>query len=91
MNKHYNIHSIIWDICKRPLYKGELTRKYINECLGMNLPLDFAQFYIKAENGMQAAYYLEEKFGIKMKQWTVCELKLKLGDDLYYKWEVVPQ
>ena len=73
--KHYCIHSVVWDICSRPLYKGKLTKNYINKCLEEGLPLDYAHFYVKAANGSAAAHYYEKLLGHKLSRWTIHEMK----------------
>lgn len=83
--KHYCIHSVVWDICSRPLYKGKLTKNYINKCLDLGLPLDYAHFYVKAANGSAAAYYYEKLVGGKLSRWTIHEMKgITYEDEVRY-------
>ena len=72
--KHYCIHSVVWDICSRPLYKGKLTKNYINKCLELGLPLDYAHFYVKAVDETAAARYYEKILGNKLRRWTIREM-----------------
>lgn len=83
--KHYCIHSVVWDICSRPLYKGKLTKNYINKCLKLGLPLDYAHFYVKAEDETAAARYYENLLGNKLRRWTIREMMgLTYEDEICY-------
>lgn len=79
--KHYCIHSVVWDICSRPLYKGKLTKNYIKKCLGLGLPLDYAHFYIKAADATAAACYYEKLVGGKLRRWLIREMKEITSED----------
>lgn len=88
MNR-YHIYAIVWDICKRPLYRGIATRNYIQKCIDMELPFDIASFYIKAQNEKAAIHYLESRFGAKMKQWHVVKWTSNSPDlDERFQWEI---
>lgn len=78
---HYYIRSIVWDICKRPIYAGKFTKKYINKCLELGLPLICTSFYVKSHNDFAAAYYLENLFGKKMRRYTISEMKNITDED----------
>lgn len=83
--KHYCIHSVVWDICKRPVYRGQLTKNYINKCLELGLPFINADFYVKSSNGSAAAHYLENLLGAKLRRWTIREMKnLTYEDEARY-------
>ena len=83
--KHYCIHSIVWDICKRPFYKGIATKNYINKCLELGLPLYLAHFYIKSSSSTAAVHYLENLLGTKLRRWTIREMKnLTYEDEVRY-------
>lgn len=83
--KHYCIHSVVWDICPRPLYKGKLTKNYIHKCLELGLPLDFAHFYVKAADETAAARYYEKLVGGKLRRWSIHEMMgLTYEDEVCY-------
>ena len=83
--KHYCIHSVVWDICPRPLYKGKLTKNYIHKCFELDLPLDYAHFYVKAVDNNAAARYYEKLVGKKLRRWCIREmLGLTREDELCY-------
>jgi hypothetical protein len=83
--KHYCIHSVVWDICSHPLYKGKLTKNYINKCLELGLPLDYAHFYVKAVDETAAARYYEKILGNKLRRWTIREMMgLTYEDEVRY-------
>jgi hypothetical protein len=67
----YKIRNIIWDFCKRPIYRGKATTRYIHECLDQGLPLNWVEYSVEADNGQAAAKILEEQFGAKMSRWTI--------------------
>lgn len=73
--KHYCIHSVIWDVCKRPFYKGRFTKAYINKCLELGLSFYYPHFYVKSSNDTAAAHYVEMTNGAKMRQWVIGEVK----------------
>lgn len=73
--KHYCIHSVVWDICKRPLYKGRFTKAYINKCLELGLPLHYPCFYVKSSSAAAAEHYVETTNGAKMRRWFIGEVK----------------
>lgn len=73
--KVYCIHSVVWDICKRPLYKGRFTKTYINKCLELGLPFHYPYFYVKSSNSTAAVHYIEMIRGAKMRRWFIGEVK----------------
>lgn len=69
--KTYRVYNMVWDIMKRPTYKGLATRKYIEECVRRDLPLPLAVREITASNDTEVKCILEQMVGEKLRSWTV--------------------
>lgn len=69
--KTYRIYNMVWDIMKRPTYKGLATRKYIEECVRRDLPLPIALREVRASNDTEAKLIIEQMAGEKLRSWTV--------------------
>ena len=64
----YLMHAIYWDIgVKRCWHNAKPTKKYINECARLGLPLPHARVTITAESVQEAFAKLEQTYGYKTK------------------------
>ena len=63
----YLMHAIYWDLGIITRRNNKPTKKYINECASLGLPLPHARIKIMAESPQDAFAKLEEVYGYKTK------------------------
>ena len=63
----YLMHAIYWDLGIVARRNDKPTKKYINECTSLGLPLPHARVKSLAESPQDAFIKLEEMYGYKTK------------------------
>lgn len=72
------VHAIIWDIIKRPYNGGKFSKRYIDECNRLNLPLFDARIKIEANSVEEAWKIMEARYNAKLKN-AQCQWPMRLN------------